>query len=221
MVAEMQSFMWKFLTVCDIGYSANLSFDCYNGKISATLKTELSALSEEPLLRKFQKPSKIRRRKRRQAIRAAEASRIVTEDLPFTPPSSKPTSQTNNISCEEPPLSNISSGSLPAFHMNSDFYALDTNTPMVITDANVSVVEKVTLTGDEPLASIEPSTDLPVIDVLPSEGQLSSKSVNTLNMDEFKRYMEDFKSSFIHRVLPLATLEVIEGKQMKIKKIVL
>ena len=72
---------------------------------------------------------------------------------------------------------------------------------MVITDSNVSEVEKVTLTGDEPLASIEPSTDLPVIDVLPSEGQLSSKSVNTLNMDEFKRYMEDFKSSFNHQVL--------------------
>ena len=133
-------------------------------------------------------------------MRAEESSRNVTEEFSCiqTPPS-EPTSETSN--CEDTASSSISFGSLPVLHTDSDFLALDLTNPNVNTDENVSEVQDSSLLADDPPVIIGSSSNLPVIDASPSEDQLPSRCVNTLNMDEFIRIMEDFKSSFNHQVL--------------------
>ena len=72
---ELQSFLWKFTDLCKNGLDANLSVSSTNQRISVSLHVDLDphklSYCSSKQRNNFQKPSRVRRRMKRQAARAS------------------------------------------------------------------------------------------------------------------------------------------------------
>ena len=66
---EVHSFVSKFAYLTDIGINANLVFNSFNGNVCASFNVNLGPIQQEFSRRSNCKPSKIRRRQRRQNAR--------------------------------------------------------------------------------------------------------------------------------------------------------
>ena len=66
---EIQSFASKFAHLTSLGFDGSLTFDNNSGKIRASLIVNLGSICQEVNASSSSKPSKIRRKRRRQIAR--------------------------------------------------------------------------------------------------------------------------------------------------------
>ena len=71
---EIQSFVWKYMHLCSMGFNASLNLNCVDGKTVINLSTAVHHHPEQPIYSKSSqsgkvKPSRLRRRKKRQEYR--------------------------------------------------------------------------------------------------------------------------------------------------------
>ena len=71
---EIQSFVWKYMHLCSMGFNASLNLNCVDGQTVINLSTAVHHHPEQPIYSKSSqsgkvKPSRLRRRKKRQEYR--------------------------------------------------------------------------------------------------------------------------------------------------------